>query len=204
MAKRFTDTEKWKDDWYISLSNDNKIVWQWLLDNCTIAGVCKPSIGLLNLMCRTTYTENQLIEEMGGRLIVYNRIWFIPKFIKFQYSTLLSSKPAIISVVRELFEYNLVSMIPKSFGNHYEIITESFNNHCQMIKDKDKVKDKVKDKEMYLGKNEIKKLKGVSFSKNGDKVFFEDKSSQELGKDQKALFDMGVLKPNDITKGLKN
>jgi len=27
MAKRFTDTDKWKDDWFISLSNDYKIIW---------------------------------------------------------------------------------------------------------------------------------------------------------------------------------
>jgi hypothetical protein len=48
MSKRFTDTEKWKDDWFLSLSNDYRIVWQWLLDNCNHAGICKPSINLLN------------------------------------------------------------------------------------------------------------------------------------------------------------
>lgn len=45
---------------------------------------------------------------------------------------------------------------------------------------------------------------GVSFSENGDLVFFEDKTSQPLGKDQKALYDMGQLKPKDIVKGLIN
>lgn len=138
MAKRFTDTEKWKDDWYISLSNDNKVVWQWLIDNCSIAGVCKPSIGLLNMMCQVKYTEDQLIQEMDGRVISHGRIWFVPKFLKFQYSTLLSNKPAIVSVVKELFNYGLIDLIPKSFGNDYQIISESFQNHLIMIKDKDK------------------------------------------------------------------
>jgi len=49
MAKRLTDTEKWKDDWYISLSNDDKVVWQWLVDNCNHAGICKKNMALLNL-----------------------------------------------------------------------------------------------------------------------------------------------------------
>ena len=27
MAKRFTDTDKWKDEWYTELSNDYKVIW---------------------------------------------------------------------------------------------------------------------------------------------------------------------------------
>lgn len=141
MAKRLTDTDKWKDEWYISLCNDDKIVWQWLLDNCSHAGVCKPSMTLLNMMCRVSYDEKVLLEKMSGRVIPFNNIWFIPKFIKFQYKTLFSQKPVIVSVVKELFNFDLIEMIPSSFGDDYKIISNSFNNHCQMIKDKDKDKD---------------------------------------------------------------
>ena len=59
------------------------------------------------------------------------------------------------------------------------------------VKDKDKDKDKV-----------YKIKKGVKFE-NGN-VYFEDGSFQELGKDQKALFEDGRIKPSDITKGLIN
>jgi len=34
MSKRFTDTDKWRDEWWQSLSNDYKIIWQYLLDHC--------------------------------------------------------------------------------------------------------------------------------------------------------------------------
>lgn len=138
MAKRLTDTKKWNDDWYISLSNDYRIVWQWLLDNCSHAGLCKRSIGLLNLMCRTSLTEDELIKIMQGRIIIHNDYWFIPNFIKFQYLSLHVGKPAVISAVKELFNYNCINLIPESFGNNYKIKEESFENHCQMIKDKDK------------------------------------------------------------------
>jgi Domain of unknown function (DUF4373) len=53
-----------------------------------------------------------------------------------------------------------------------------------------------------IKEKEIKR--GISFSKNGEEVIFEDKTKQKLGKDQKALFDMGQLKPKDVTKGLIN
>ena len=48
MAKRFTDTEKWKDEWYTELSSDYKIIWQYLLDTCDNAGIYKRNIKLLN------------------------------------------------------------------------------------------------------------------------------------------------------------
>ena len=204
MAKRFTDSEKWKDDWYISLSNDYKIVWQWLLDNCNHSGLCKKSISLLNIMCKTNLKEEDIIEFTNDRIVIVGDYWFIPKFLKFQYSTLLSGKPAIVSVVRDIFTHNLQIMIPKSFGKDYLIINESFNNHCQMIKDM--VKDKVKDKDMDMVKGIIKnqnskKPKSVKFDEEIENVIFDDGSSQKLGLDQKVLAKSGNLKATSIIFG---
>lgn len=156
MAKRYTDTEKWKDDWFVSLGNDYRIIWQWLLDNCNHAGICKRSIKLLNFMCNTNISEDELVKEMEGRLLIKDNIWFIPKFLKFQYSTLKSNKPVIVSVVKELKINNLSNLIPESFGNDYIIVDESLNNDCIMIKDKDTDKDKdiVKDKSNYKNEKE--------------------------------------------------
>jgi len=198
MAKRLTDTEKWKDDWYISLSNDDKIVWQWLLDNCSHAGLCKKSISMLNLMCRVNYNEQQLLEKMDGRVVCIKNYWFIPKFIKFQYTTLLSAKPVIVSVVRDLFSIGCVKMVGEMFGNDYTIIQESFDNHCQMIKDKDKDKDKYKYKSSIPDKQ---KIRGVRFSEDLSRVYFEDDSTQDLGESQLFMLSQGQLRPKDIFKG---
>ncbi len=199
MAKRLTDTEKWKDDWYISLSNDDKIVWQWLLDNCSHAGLCKKGISMLNLMCRVNYNEQQLLEKMDGRVVCIKNYWFIPKFIKFQYTTLLSAKPVIVSVVRDLFSIGCVKMVGEMFGNDYTIIQESFDNHCQMIKDKDKDKDKYKDRKEGVGGKQ--KIRGVKFSEDGKEVVFPDGSSQELGGGQILEANRGNLSPNGLLKG---
>jgi len=159
MSKIFTDTEKWKDDWYISLTNDYRIIWQWLLDNCNHAGICKRSIKLLNFMCNTNITEDELISEMEGRLIIKNNIWFIPKFLKFQYSSLKSKKPVIVSVIKELKINDLLNMIPESFGNDYVIVTELLTNDSLIIKDTANDKDKDKfifnNKVKYFQKEEI-------------------------------------------------
>lgn len=195
MAKRFTDSKKWNDDWYLSLSNDYRVVWQWLLDNCSHAGLCKRSIGLVNIMCRTNLTEEDLIEKMEGRLIIHNDYWFIPKFIKFQYSTLLSSKPAIIGVVKELIKNECTGLIPEDYGNDYRIISEKWLNHYVMIKDKDK--DKVNNS--TLKENNI--LRGQRISENFEEVYFKDGSSQKNGPQQQENLKTGYYKAKDIVKG---
>lgn len=157
MAKRLTDTEKWNDDWYISLSNDYKIIWQWLLDNCNHAGICKRSMRLLNFSCSTNVSEDEMIKEMCERVLIVDNKWFIPKFIKFQYTSLRSNRPVIISVIKELEKHNLISLITESFGNDYSI-----------IKDKDKDKDK----------DSLTENKKDAKSKNGYAQEFRSPSAQ--------------------------
>jgi len=154
MAKRLTDTEKWNDDWYLSLDNDYRVIWQWLLDNCNHAGICKRNIKLLNVMCNTSVSEAELVDKMDGRVIVESNDWFIPKFLKFQYADLHSNRPVIISVRKELIKKKYHLLVPQSFGDEYLIITESFSNDYSIIKrkSKDKSKDIVKPKITENGK----------------------------------------------------
>lgn len=155
MAKRLTDSEKWNDDWFISLDNDYRIIWIWLLDNCSHAGICKRSMKLLNMMCNTNITEDELIKYMDGRVFLVDNNWFIPKFLKFQYANLHSDRPVIISVVKELVKLGYDKLIPESFGNDY-----------LMIKDKSKDKDKlVKHKKTENGKQV------VNFKTQGEELF---------------------------------
>jgi hypothetical protein len=152
VAKRYTDTEKWNDDWYISLSNDSRIIWQWLLDNCDHAGVLKPGVKLLNFSCNTSISHDELLAIFSGRLLFVNNVYFIPKFIKFQYPDgLKSKKPVILSVLKILTKNDLVVTLKKSLGNDYIIVDELLDNDSLIIKDKDKDKSKDKDKDEFNG-----------------------------------------------------
>ena len=143
MAKRFTDSEKWKDDWYLNLDNDSRIVWQYLLDNCSIAGIIKLSLKHLNFCCNTNLSTESLEDIFEDRLIDLGDFYFIPKFISFQYpSGINSNKPAIVGVRKELAKYGLLDNDYNVILNNKIIIT----NDCSIIKDKDMDKDKVKDK----------------------------------------------------------
>lgn len=139
MAKRLTDTEKWNDDWYISLCNDYRIIWQWLLDNCNHAGICKRSMKLLNMMCNTDITESELIKKMDGRVLSVKNDWFIPKFLLFQYDTLTNNRPVVVSVVKELEKNDLIKLIPESLYNDLLIIKEKRKDKdISIVKQNDK------------------------------------------------------------------
>lgn len=148
MAKRFTDTEKWRDEWWGSLDNDYRMIWLYLVDSCSISGIWKKDFRGLNFNCNTRIDETRFKEVFGDRVIDGGNYFFLPKFLRFQYPRGLNSKkPAIVSVVKELSLYNLTTTVNELFGNDYLTIEEQSTNHCQMIKDKDKDTDKDKDKD---------------------------------------------------------
>jgi len=138
MAKRLTDTEKWKDDWYLSLTNDYRTIGRLILITFTHAGILKKNLKMLNFCCNTNINEEGLSSLFNGRLIDRGEYYFIPKFLKFQYENLNSERPVIVSVRKALESRGLSSIINKSFGNDYLII-------------KSKSKDKSKSKEGVLG-----------------------------------------------------
>lgn len=147
MAKRFTDSEKWKNEWFLSLPNDYKIIWIYLLDNCSIAGILKKNFKILNFCCETVGIDgSKLMEIFKDRVLDYGDFYFIPKFLLFQNPTGLNSdKPAVISIRKELKLNGLSDKVRELFGNDYLMIedskpniNESFNNRSRTIKGKGK------------------------------------------------------------------
>lgn len=100
MAKRFIDTGLFDDPWFMELSKDGKMLWIYLITKCNHAGI----IDINNKLCKVqTDIENieTVIQELGNRLVrVDKQLFFIPKFIYYQYpkfpqSTVLQQKSAI-------------------------------------------------------------------------------------------------------------
>lgn len=147
MPKRFTDTEKWRDEWWGSLSNDYRMIWLYLVDSCSIAGIWKKDFRSLNFNCNTSINEKEFLLTLGNRIVDKGNFYFIPKFLRFQYPKgLNSNKPAIVSVVNELKINNLTQTVNELFGNDYLIIKDKDKS-----KDKDKEKRKDKDKYIVIG-----------------------------------------------------
>jgi len=164
MAKRFTDTEKWKDDWYLSLNNDYRQIWLWLLDNCSHAGLCKQSITLLNMMNNTRITDSDFLEVFKDRVLIYENYWFIPKFVFFQYghNFLNSKQPAVKSAVESMMEFGIIKEdingIPTftiPLPNYYQTLKEPLPKGLEPLVDKDMDKDKDKDMDKGVSESEL-------------------------------------------------
>jgi hypothetical protein len=84
MAKRFTNTDKWKKQWFKKLNTKQKLFWLYILDDCNHAGIWD-----------VVFIDNR--EKV-----------FIPKFIEFQYGELNPNSRPHISVINLLEKYNLM------------------------------------------------------------------------------------------------
>ena len=61
MAKRFTDTGKWKKKWIRQLDPKYKLFWFYLLDNCDHAGVFDADIESASFHIGLEYTEEEYL-----------------------------------------------------------------------------------------------------------------------------------------------
>lgn len=70
MSSRFTETEKWKDVWFRRLSIEAKVLFQYLCDNCDIAGFWEIDLDLASYFTGIPTEENMpLFKDKTGKSI---------------------------------------------------------------------------------------------------------------------------------------
>lgn len=108
MAKRFTDTAKWKDTWFQDLPAKYKLFWIYLLDECDAAGLWKPNIKLANFQIGENFQESELINVFSERITVTDSgYWFVNKFIKFQYGELSENCKPHLPIIKTLKSHKI-------------------------------------------------------------------------------------------------
>lgn len=89
MAKRFTDTEKWKRPWFNELPVKAKLVWFYLLDNCDHAGIWPADFGLLSYQMGFSVKPFELKNWFEDKITQFaDDKYYIPSFVEFQYGNL--------------------------------------------------------------------------------------------------------------------
>lgn len=140
MAKRFTDTNKYKKPFIRGLQGAYKIFWDYLYHECDHAG-----IWIVDFEVAQLYVGKDMPINKEDALKYFNngekRIieidnglrWYIPSFIEFQYGELNEQNRAHNSVISILKRYNIIKPI------------RSLKAPSQGAMDKDKDMDMVKD-----------------------------------------------------------
>ena len=150
MAKRFTDTDKYKKPFFRNLPGAYKLLWDYLYHACDHAGIWIVDFEIAQIylgqdMPVTKQKALELFNKDEQRIVVLNcgSKWFLPSFIDFQYGRLSESNRAHKSVISILKKYNLHEGI-KPLASPLQGASKGAKDKEQE-QDKDKVKDKEKD-----------------------------------------------------------
>lgn len=104
MAKRFTDTNKWDDDWFLELPPAMKCLWEYLRDNCDGGtGAMKVSFKKISGLIKAEISKQDVITYFADRVhwINHETIW-IPAFLKAQFKSLSPNNKAHINMAKKV------------------------------------------------------------------------------------------------------
>lgn len=192
MAKRFSDTGIWEEDWFLEMPNEYKLFWFYMLATCDHAGVFKVNLrsfrGLLEVSLTSTEALRHFNNGKDRIRVLTDSTWFVEDFVVYQYGATL----------------NLNNRLHESIANVLAKQKIELTSLRGLLDLKDRVKDK--DKELKKGgvgenKNGTYEKRGVSFSPDKTKVIFPDGSMQILGESQTMELQRGLLSPHSIYKG---
>ena len=133
MAKRFTDTNKYRKPFIRGLQGAYKLLWDYLYHDCDHAGIWIVDFEIAQIYIGSDMPVNKqdalkYFNANEKRIIEFDngKKWFIPSFIEFQYGVLNDQNRA----------HNSVLLILKNKG-----LISSLNGAKDKAKDKDKDKD---------------------------------------------------------------
>lgn len=83
MSKRFCDTEIWQKDWFLNLTDTQKLLTKFVFDNCDCAGIYEISWKMLKVFFNSEITKKDFEAIKQVKFIDDNTV-FIEDFILFQ------------------------------------------------------------------------------------------------------------------------
>lgn len=107
MAKRFTDSEKFRDKWYRGLSPKHKCLWEYLLSECSIAGIIEFDYDSATFHIGDEITENDIKIFENKIYILPDGKFFIPNYVKFQQGEINPNNKAHKNIIKEFEKYNI-------------------------------------------------------------------------------------------------
>lgn len=187
MAKRFTDTAKWKKEFIKGLDAKHKLLWFYILDDCDHAGVWEVDFEVASLRIGEPLNYEEAFVALGQQIIVIGKNkWWIKDFISFQYGNLTSKNKMYEPVMSVLRKYGIDPTKPHEIEDLSPI-----NGVKDIDKVKDKVKEKVKDtaQNFFLEVEEITDRVKIIEALLTDEIYVEQLQMTHQGKDIKRAFE---------------
>lgn len=127
MAKRLTDTDKWKKPFFKQLPPEYKLFWLYLVDDCDIAGIWHVDFEVAQIRLGIKLSEEKALRFYKDKVVVFDggNKWLVQDFISFQYGQITPKNKMYNPVSLILSKYNMMEHLSPING----------------VKDKDKDKD---------------------------------------------------------------
>lgn len=159
MAKRFTDSAKWSDPWFVSLDTRGKLAWFYLLDNCDAAGVLDLSERLAEFHLGGKFDWGAFIASSEGRIVrLPSGKLYLTKFVAWQYGELSEDCRPHKAVIALLGKHGITSALVDQLSKGIDTLSIPLANPSLRVLDKEK--DKEKDKPLEGGVGETAKPRG--------------------------------------------
>ena len=166
MAKRFIDTEIFKDPFVRGLEAPLKTLWIYIFCDCDGAGLWPAELDVACMRLGIEVDEETIKKafEKKIKMLDDGLTWFIPSFIRIQYNNCIkSNNKAFNQVIPKLLKYDLVDSETLTENNKtftvYKLKEGASQGAYQapLEKDKEEEKEKVeeKDKEEETVKVEV-------------------------------------------------
>ena len=114
MAKRFTDTGIWDEDWFYELSLEYKLFFFYLKDSCDHAGIWKPKTRAFMSATDVEISLEKALEYLNtGKKrvrVLPNGKWFIEDFFAFQYGSRINLNNRVHQSVLQCYQDNDISI----------------------------------------------------------------------------------------------
>lgn len=141
MAKRFTSTELWIEDWFCEMPIEYKLYWYYMLSKCNHAGIFKVNTKMFNNINCCNIDSNIAIDLFNNdkkRIRVINdSVWLIEDFFYYQYGKSFNIKNRVHNSIYNV--YNQYGIELNSIRGLIEINIDPYNEVS--IDDIDRVKD---------------------------------------------------------------
>lgn len=144
MAKRFTATELWEEDWFLYMPSEYKLFWYYMLSKCNHAGIFKPNIKMFNFLSKNPVETEKALEYFNDgkdRIAITKKSnWWIIDFFVFQYGVTFN-----INNKLHLSIYNLYNQEGINMRSSRGLQVVKWFGWSGLIEDFDTLKEKVKD-----------------------------------------------------------
>jgi hypothetical protein len=128
MARRWTDSNKWEDAWFMDLPSKYKLFWLYLCDKCDHAGVWEVNWRMAQFIVGENLEPAETKRLFKDRIIEVDngRYWYLKKFIDFQQGTheLNPANKCHKSIISILNKFNLLEQLQNMKVSPYQAPTK--------------------------------------------------------------------------------